>query len=281
VSGVHPIEHLRFVARARGVDATALVEECLAALEYLCRQQNGPSNDVVVACRRLVERHRAIAPLWWACSHVLVAHDTRGAARAAVDRLRLDETSSRLSTAFPSDATVVAVGPADTIADAVERRDDVAVRVVDGGHGAGAVVRRLERSGIRCDPVDVESIAPAVKTADVVLVEAIAVAPGRVLAEPGSHVVAAFAASVGTPVWLVVPTGRRLHRAHVDRIGTALGGDRGVVGTESTVRPAEFDDLPVDLIARTVDARGTHDDPHIGLAPDCPYAPELLTTSPL
>ncbi|MGA1050981.1 MAG: hypothetical protein ACO3WU_01675 [Ilumatobacteraceae bacterium] len=270
---MHPIEHLRYVARARGVDASTLVEESLAALEYLCRHPN----DLLVACRRMVERHPTVAPLWWGCSHVLVAADPRGAARDVVGRLRRDDTASVLASLLPADATVVTVGWPEVVGAAIERRDDIEVLAVDDG--SGGFLRRVERTGIRCDPVPFESIVPAVSSADVVLLEAMAVAPGRVLAEPGAHEVAAAASSVGTPVWLVLPLGRRVQRGYLDRMERLVGPGRPdpVAGA----RAPGVDDVPIGFVTAVVDARGIHVEPARVMAPDCPHAPELLSASPL
>lgn len=282
VATVHPIEHLRYVARARGVDASTLVEESFAAFEHLAytgdRGSGALSQVMIIACRRLVERHPAAAPLWWSCAHVLVASDTRSTTREVVGRLRSDDTAAVVASAIPAGSTIVTVGWPDTVGSALERCGDVDVLAVDGGPGAGGFLRRLERSGLRCDPVAFESIAVAVAAADIVVVEALAVAPGRVLAEPGSHVVAAVAASVGTPVWLVVPTGRRLHREYVDRMVTMIVGEDAEAGLS---RSSDIDDLPVGLVDLTVDDRGTHVDAGHAWSPDCPYAPELLVASPL
>ena len=62
--GVHPIEHLRYVARAQGADSASLVEETAMALGSLRFDPAG----LVVACRRIVERHPFNGPLWWLCS---------------------------------------------------------------------------------------------------------------------------------------------------------------------------------------------------------------------
>ena len=56
--GVHPIERLRYVARARGADAESLVRETAGALRGLGLDPSG----LVVACRRIVERHPTSGP---------------------------------------------------------------------------------------------------------------------------------------------------------------------------------------------------------------------------
>ena len=68
---MHPIEHLRYVARARGADPVSLVRETAAALSGLGHEPAG----IVLAARRIVQRHPTCGPLWWLCSHVLGALD--------------------------------------------------------------------------------------------------------------------------------------------------------------------------------------------------------------
>ena len=68
---MHPIEHLRYVARARGADPVSLVRETISAFGGLRHEPAG----IVLAARRIVERHPTAGPLWWLCSHVLGATD--------------------------------------------------------------------------------------------------------------------------------------------------------------------------------------------------------------
>ncbi|MEJ7583727.1 MAG: hypothetical protein WKF43_06455 [Acidimicrobiales bacterium] len=66
---MHPIERLRFVARASGGDQALLVRETAGALAAFRHDPAG----LVTACRRIVSRHPASAPLWWLCARVLTA----------------------------------------------------------------------------------------------------------------------------------------------------------------------------------------------------------------
>ena len=68
---MHPIERLRYVARAGSVDQDVLVHETAGALAGLDFDPQG----LVIACRRLVERHPASGPIWWLASKVLCAAD--------------------------------------------------------------------------------------------------------------------------------------------------------------------------------------------------------------
>ena len=78
---MHPIERLRYVARASGADQAVLVEETAHALRAFLDDPNG----LVTACRRIVDRHPTSAPLWWLCARVLTAPDP-GRAMAMLGR---------------------------------------------------------------------------------------------------------------------------------------------------------------------------------------------------
>src|SRR4051812_49640827 len=77
---MHPIERLRYVARSSGGDQRMLVRETAGALRGLGFDPAG----LVVARRRIVERHPNSGPLWWVwASGVAAAHPYPGAAAPA------------------------------------------------------------------------------------------------------------------------------------------------------------------------------------------------------
>ena len=65
------MERLRSVARATGTGPGLLVPEAAAALARL----DGDPAALVTACRRLVDRHPDVGPVWWLASRVLCAAD--------------------------------------------------------------------------------------------------------------------------------------------------------------------------------------------------------------
>ena len=91
VDRVHPIERLRYVARASGADQAVLVRETAQALAAF---RDDPSG-LVAACRRIVDRHPTSAPLWWLCARVLTSPDGQREAWAAVDEIEDDRTAAR------------------------------------------------------------------------------------------------------------------------------------------------------------------------------------------
>ncbi|MCB0965733.1 MAG: hypothetical protein KDB37_02760 [Ilumatobacter sp.] len=264
---MHPIEHLRYVARAGGGDPSGLAREAAIALGSL---RADPAN-LVVASRRMIERHPDAGPMWWLCAHLLVSDDPAVLAWDLADVLMDDPVGDALANAVPDGATVVTVGYPSLVADALCTRPDVAVMCADSEYRAGDLVRRLDRAEVEATPITHDELAPAVSAADLVLVEAAAACDRRVLATRGSQVLAATARSAGTPVWLVTPTGTRLPHEYVAEVAKrAIPDDDGW--------RASVDDLPVELVDVVVNADGRSNQVAVALRPECPFAPELLRT---
>lgn len=272
VGGVHPIEHLRYIARATGVDAATLVRETAVALGSL---RADPAN-LVIACRRIVERHVTVAPLWWLCSELLVAEQPDRRAWELADALDCDPTADlfaeSLATAWPATATILTVGYSDVLCAGLVERGDVAVWCAENKHAAGSMVQHLERGGIDCELLPFEAVGNAVGSVDAVVIEALVGAPHRVLAAAGTLAVAAAAYVVGTPIWLVTPLGTRLPPEYVDAIANVAFGDEAVVRRE-------FDELPTALFTNVVtpDREANNQaQPVDSLVSSTPFAPELL-----
>ncbi len=268
---MHPIERLRYVARARGADAESLVRETAGALRGLGIDPSG----LVVACRRIVERHPTCGPLWWLGARLLTSADPMAAARAAVAEMEADRTADVLARELPEGATVATAGWPAIAGQAIGRRGDVRVLAIDAGHHGSSFVQRLERSEIECDLVPMEAAAVAVADADVALVEAEALDASRVVAPLGSAVLAAVAGIAGTPAWLVAGRGRRLPGPMIDGIAAALARDE-----DYWTRDAEL--FPLALVSQVVGPAGRLP----AAAPEavraeCDMAPELLRASPM
>lgn len=266
VRRVHPIEHLRYVARARGADASSLVRETAYALSMLGFDPSG----LVVATRRIVERHPECAPLWWLCARLLTASDPDRVAWTLPDELDHDPTARRLAGALVDDATVVTIGDPELIGDALVRRGDVDVLVVDARHSASSFLRRLERADVACEPVQPEAIAAAVATAQVVLLEAIAVSDRRALVPIGSVPAALAAQRSGVPVWLVAGVGRCLPDGFVVAMAERMD-------TDAECWDADHEILDLDLVSNLVVPTGVV--ATSAVHPDCAFTPELLRAS--
>lgn len=270
VWSVHPIEHLRYVARSGGADVASLVQETAVALASL----RGDHANLVLACRRIVERHPTAGPLWWLCSLVLTADRPSDAAWEVAELLEDDACPRVLAGALPDAARVLTIGWPDVAGAGLIRRGDVTVWCADSRHEASSFMQRLERFGVECEPVPAEQLAHAASAADVVLVDAVAACPTRLLVPVGSRVLAAAAASVGTPVWTVFGVGRRLPAEYVDTIA-----ERNLTGAAPW--GAELDELPLASVSTVITAAGSAVPGPEALRADCPFTPELLRASPI
>lgn len=254
---MHPIERLRDVARSGSPGPEALAREAAGALAGLGDDVGGR----VLACKRLVDRHPSTGPLWWLCARLLCASDARAEAWRCVDELEADGTSASLAAALPDDARVTVVGWPDLVAEALRRRGDLEVLVVDAGGEGSSLARRLQRADVDADAVPDSGVGAASATSDVVVLEALLLGPSQFVATSGSLAAAAVANARGVPVWLVAGVGRalpgRLYDAAVGRV------------TELDDEPweAEVEVVPLDLVDHLV---GSQD-------PTCPPAPELLS----
>ncbi len=273
---MHPIERLRYVARASSSDQRLLVRETASALRGLHVEPAG----LVVACRRIVERHPTSGPLWWFCASLLASADPYARAYALAGEIDDDPTPDRLVDLLPEDATVCVVGWPDLAGDAILRRGDVRVLAIDVadrvGQGEGAAfVRRLERSDVEADTIGPEGAAAAVLAADLVLIEALAVGRTDALAVPLARAVASIAWCSEVPAWLVAGRGRRLPDQMLTTMMERLPDDRGPWR-------ADAEAVPVGLFGTVVGPAGaTAPEAPGALDAECPMTHELLRSSPI
>jgi hypothetical protein len=268
---VHPIERLRYVARASGGDQRLLVRETAGAIRGLRLEPAG----LVVACRRIVERHPTSGPLWWFCASLLTAaepFDVSGRLAADVEN---DPTPDHLFDLLPDDATVCIAGWPDLIGDAIMRRGDVRVLAVDADGEGTSFVRRLHRAGVDGEIVPAHGIAAAVGAADLVLVEAMACGAADVLAAPTSRAMASIGYCSEVPVWLIAGHGRRLPE-------TLFATMLERVADVGLPWEAEAEPVPIALVTQVIGPTGAMavDDP-AALAPECGTAHELVRQSPM
>ncbi len=273
VCEVHPIEHLRYVARAQGADPASLVEETAHALGSLHFDPSG----LVVACRRIVERHPFTGALWWLCANVSTSAEPFEAVWELADEIRSDPTGAELSAALPDDALVATIGDPDVIGAGLIRRGDIRVLALDAGHTATSFVRRLERYDIDVDPVDSGVAGVIAKHADVVLVEAMAVDSGRAVVPVGSSTIAAAARSWGTEVWLVAGVGRRLPAGFID----AMVAEVEALAEDIDPWDVDVEVLPTSMFTHVVGPHGKVPMGPPAIVAECPMAQELLRHSPI
>ena len=266
---MHPTERLRYVARASGVDQALLVRETAGALAAFDRDPAG----MVTACRRIVSRHPGSAPLWWLCSRVLTAPDGMREAWRAADEIEEDRTADALAHALPEDAMLCVLGWPELISEALPRRGDLDVLVVDALSEGSGLVRRLQRADVPCTDVPVSGIGGAASAADLVVIEASAVGPTAALAVAGSRAAAAVARHAGVPVWLVAGAGRLVPARVWEHLAARL---------DASTEPWDADDdlVPLALVDMIVGPAGPEPVADGLRRTDCPIAPELFRQPP-
>jgi hypothetical protein len=262
---VHPIEHLRYVARARGADPTSLAIETASALQHLAFDQAG----LVVACRRVVERHPTAGLLWWTCAHLLTAPDPRRRAGELISELYADPTEDRIVADLPTDATVAVAGMPSIVVDALCRRGDLRVIVIGDDRRSGETARRLARADVDHDVASFAEACRRMPSVDLVLVEADAADRCRAFVELGGGVLAAVARAAARPVWVVAGRGRTLPTAYADAISAAVDSSDPPLVDELDLAAASTVVGPDGAWPAALDARSVE---------DCPFAAELVLT---
>jgi hypothetical protein len=255
---VHPIEHLRYLARTDSADAAGLVAETATALGAL----RGEHANLVVAARRIVERHPSVGPLWWLCAHLLVSDDARELAWDLADEVSADATAEVLAAELPFGATVLTGGLHPLLVEAGAERPDVAITCLAFNEAGRRAAGRTARFGPAIELIAAAELVTAAGTADVVLVTLMAGSADLALVAPEAAAAARAGVAAGTPVWLVAPVGTCLPRRYVEAIA------EGAPELVAEVEPA--------LAARVVGPHGARTDIASALAPTAPVAPELL-----
>jgi hypothetical protein len=261
---MHPIERLRYVARASGAPQSVLVQETATALASFSSDPQG----LVTACRRIVWRQPTSAALVWLCARVLTAGDPTSEIWESAGLVQADRTSAELAFALPDGATLTVLGWPDEIGEALPRRGDVEVLAVDTAGEASGLVSRLWRCDIDASDVSQFGLGAAVASSSLLLLESSAVGPDEFLAVSGSRAAAAVARHAGIPVWLVAGVGRLLPARMWE----------GLRGRVEPADPWDVDDefVPLDLVDRIVGPGGPEPVADALRRTDCPIAPELF-----
>jgi hypothetical protein len=255
------VERLRHLARVGAVEHRVLVRESVPALAALVRD----SGALVLSCRRLLQHHPGSGPLAWLCARILCGEDPRSEAWRCAGEIDDDATAEYLASELPEVARVVVLGWPEVSVAALARRGDVSSLIVDARGGEGAELA-YQLQGIDLDAAEVAEggTAAAVRSADLVVLEAAALGPDAFVAVSGSYAAAAVARYAGVPVWLVAGVGRALPP------GLWAGMARRLERPEPWMSTDEI--VPLDLVDVVVRPTGRMS----GAAPpDCPDAPEL------
>ena len=206
------------VARAAGEGPALVAQEAAGALVAFGDDPAG----LVTACRRLVDRQPTSGPIWWLAARVLCSSEPAQEAWRAVEALQDDRTPEEVAAAPPDGAVVTVVGLGEHTGDALVRRGDLEVLLVDNDTVEPHLIRRLQRTDTVLDAVPASGLGAAVTASDIVVFEASAMGPGAMVAPAGARAAAAVARHAGLPVWAVAGVGRvlpgRLWEALVARL---------------------------------------------------------------
>ena len=252
------------VARASGDDPGLLAQEAAAALA-------GCADDprtLVMACRRLVDRQAASGPLWWLAARVLSSSDPEREVWRSARTLQADETPAVVAASIPDDATITVLGWPEQVAEALRRRGDARVLVVDALGDGSALAASLDRAGTDAALVPEAGVGAAVAASSLVLLDASAVGSGGFLAVTGARAAAAVAYTEQIPVWVVAGAGRVLPV----RLWQAMAG---AVTTTGDPWEADWELVPLELATAVIGPDGPQAPDGALARADCPEAPEL------
>ncbi|MGI8791963.1 MAG: hypothetical protein ACR2H3_02085 [Acidimicrobiales bacterium] len=263
---MHPIERLRYVARAgSGAGPSLLVREAAAALASIGHDPAG----MVTGCRRLIARHPTAGPLWWLAARVLHAQNPADEAWVAAQEIDEDRTDGVVAAQLPDEATVVVLGWPELVAEALKRRGDIEPLIVESGGEGYDLARRLARYDVDAVHIPESGLGAAVRAAGLVLLEASALGPDTFVAPLGSHAAAALAVSLDIPVWVVAGVGRVLPARLYDAL---------VAQAELDADPWDLADevVPLSLASSVIGPGGPTPPDEAPKRADCPIALELL-----
>ena len=239
---MHPIERLRYVARAGVVPVAPLVRESPSALSSspAAPRARPPS------CRRLLARRSDCGPLVWLAARMLAAMDPRSEARIVVSELDADTTGRVLQRGLDSLAagsSVLAVGELGVFAAELQDRPDL---------------RWVEPDEPEADGL-----------ADLVLIASDCAGPSQALVVAEAVPAAEAARDRGAPVWLVAGAGRILPGPMWDLLSARHSPD------DPSMRGLAVLDLHR-FITRVATPSGLRTPAEAARSSDCPVVPELF-----
>ncbi len=264
---MHPIERLRYVARASHVPAKYLVRDTAMALSDFV----GDDAVLLISCKRILDRQPSAAPLVWLVAHALGAPNPSSALWDAAEEIEGDKSAAALAYELPDDATIATIGWSDWLADVLRVRGDVGVVVIDLD---GEAEYELETSA---DPdqhwlcVDPSGAGQALSEATHVVLGLDALGPEQSIARQGALMLAATAKHREMPVWGVAPTGFALP----DRMYSGLAR-RWHESEATTIWERPVEEIETTLFDRIATHKGVVAAADALRMSGCPIVPELF-----
>ena len=118
----HPLESLRYVARAWEVGDEFPAQEVAAVLADLAAETPA---TLLPACRRMIEYFPASGPAWWLSARALASPDSVEGIWEAAEEMAEDTSRSRLAESLPPGAVVGFGRRTSGLAAALRRRSDI------------------------------------------------------------------------------------------------------------------------------------------------------------
>jgi hypothetical protein len=226
---------------------------------------------LVLAARRIVERHPTCAPLWWLCAQALSALDPFERLYELESEINKDATTDHLLAQLGDARVVCIVGWSPTALEALVQRGDCKALVIDSFGSADSAVNALERVEVEAECVSIEHAARAIDMCDMVVLDALGCGPDEFLMTSGSHGVAALAYVAQKPALVTARCGTRLP-AELWESMKARNFD--------AQRPwrTEVDVVPRELLRAVVGPTGTVD-ASFSVAAECAPTTEMLVRS--
>ncbi len=243
---MHPIERLRWIARADGEPAATVASEAAWTLGELGSSEPAA---VLTASRRLVQRHPACGPLWWVCAHLVGSDDPLETAHRISGELYSDTVPDRVADAlrvdFTSSDVLCATSPTDVFREALSRRGTYVVRLIGTYRTLRHELRGLGVAVEDATGFEVEEAHEALDRASALLVEPCFAGGPGLYVEPGVASVVEQAVRSKVPVWALLGTGRVLTSQLAEAAAHLCADDLELVSPE--------------MIRQAVDATGTTD----------------------
>ena len=234
---MHPIERLRWIARADGDSASLLAAEAAWTLGELAVTEPAA---LLTAARRLLDRHPSSGPLWWVAARLVAAEDAYEEAAQIAGLLHHDPTGERLAELLRANVAprevVVVAPPPDLSPDAFTRTRPYSVRLVDEARRLTSHMQNLSSTTEDVTGWSPEEAAGATRDASVVLVEVLAASAELALVEPAASSVIDAAVSAGVPAWAIVGVGRALPA----RLAATAAARAEASGSAIRVSPSTF-----------------------------------------
>jgi hypothetical protein len=245
----------------------ALVSETAQALFGLHMEPAG----LVLAARRIVERHPTCAPLWWLCAQALSALDPFERLYELESEINKDATTDHLLVQLGDARVVCIVGWSPTALEALVQRGDCKALVLDSFGSADSAVNALERVEVEAESVSIEHAARAIDMCDMVVLDALGCGPDEFLMTSGSHGVAALAYVAQKPALVTARCGTRLPAELWESMKARNFDAQRPWRTEADVVPRE-------LLRAVVGPTGTVD-ASFSVAAECAPTTEMLVRS--